>query len=478
MWRFPVRVLAVAVTGIAVGLSQAGPALAGGPGKWTRIGITNSGFNQAGMLRTANGRLHVIWLKQNSATAFSYQATTISLAGRLLGTTTAVSHWGTLESDPRLVPFGGGVRLVFIGFRTTNPADFFSRGAVYTATSSSGSAWSLVHGSMSHHTVLNLGLAATTDAGGAPVAAFGLNNVLYFHQGVDPSAPAASPDGSITGQVGTGLENPALARDSRGSVWVAWFHLFGSGGYWVDKILPSKGAPLRAPGSGATTGNDPRQQVALAARGAGGVYLAYCSPTKTQRCAHIDLWKVGSARPMVVPGSGTGNAVRVALAAGPRGRLTVAWFDTGTSKIHVVRTNKAATRFGVPRTIPAPPKFILFNGLQVDGSSGRQDIIANVTLTTPPNPVEFWHTQVLIGLRLTARPARFRHGSGAKVTFTVTDAHDAVAGAHVSCLGKSGTTGSSGKVTLKFGRGLRAGSHVCTATRPGYAAGRTTIRIR
>jgi hypothetical protein len=257
------------------------------------------------------------------------------------------------------VPNGKGLRLVLLGNQTTNASDFFSRGAVYTETSGNGSTWSLVHGSMAAHTVLNLGLAATSEANGTPVAAFGLNNSLYYHEGVDPNAPAAGSDGLITGPAGTGSETPALAKDKNGSIWLAWFQLFGSNqGYFVSQILPSKSAhPAKAPqsGGGALADNEPRQQVALTARSNGGVYLAYCSPTKSKECAHIDLWKVGAAKPLVVPGSATGNAGRVALDAGPGGRLTIAWFDFGKNQIHVIRTNTAATRFGVLRTIKALP---------------------------------------------------------------------------------------------------------------------------
>jgi hypothetical protein len=479
MSRFSARALVTAAIGLILVLGQAGPALAGGPGTWTKIGATSSGFNQAGMFRTADGRLHVVSLKR-VGNSFTLSTATISIAGRMLSTGTALSGWTSLEGDPRLVPAGSGIRLVFLGNRTTNPGDFFSRGAVYTETSANGSSWSLVHGSMAQHTVLNLGLAAANNASGTPVASFGLNNVLYFHQGVDANAPASGPDGSVAGPVGVGLVSSALARDVGGSVWLGWFQLFGSGGYWVDKILPAKAAPLRAPGSGSagSADNEPRQQVALAARPGGGVYLAYCSPTKTRQCAHIDLWKVGSARPMVVPGSGTGSAGWVALAVGPGGRLTVAWFDFGQNKIHVIRTNTKATKFGGARTVKQPPKTILFNGLQVEGTSGRQDVIANVTRTTAGNPVEFWHTQVFAGLKLTSKPSSFSHNAAATVTFTVTDAGDPVSAVHVSCIGRSGITNSHGQVKLTFARGTSAGRHTCTATSASYAAGKTTINVR
>src|SRR5215467_660028 len=307
MGRLAVRTLAaVMITTAALVASPSATALAGGPGVWTKIGVTDSGASQAGLFRTADGKLHIVWTQANKNHTFTYRTTAVSLAGKVVSTGTALSAWTSLENDPRLVPSGKGLRLVLVGNRTTNASDFFSRGAVYTETSGNGSAWSLVHGSMAAHTVLNLGLAATSEANGTPVAAFGLNNSLYYHVGVDPNAPAASSDGLISGPVGTGSETPALAKDKNGSIWLAWFQLFGSNqGYFVSKILPAKSAhPVKAPqsGSGALADSEPRQQVALAARAGGGVYMAYCSPTKSKGCAHIDLWKVGAAKPMIVPG--------------------------------------------------------------------------------------------------------------------------------------------------------------------------------
>jgi hypothetical protein len=39
------------------------------------------------------------------------------------------------------------------------------------------------------------------------------------------------------------------------------------------------------------------------------------------------------------------------------------------------------------------------------------------------------------------------------VTFTVTDAGQAVSGANVSCIGKKGKTGSTGKVKITYAKG-------------------------
>src|SRR5215469_13272585 len=475
-WALPIAAGAVMALAAALGPANAAPA--GAPGTWTKITATDSGFNTAGMLRTADGSLHLVWRKRLTNGHFSYGWLTISLRGALRASGTALSNWVGLQGDPKLVPDGRHLRLIFIGGQDTNPNNFFSAGAVYTQLSSGGTSWALVHGSMAFHTVLNLGLAAAVRSDGStPVAAFGLNNVLYFHTGVDPSAPAATADGTAaTGPIATGIAGDVLARDKNGSIWVSWFDQ----GYWARQILPSAGPVKKAPHSGAATGpdNEPRQSVAFAARQGGGLYLAYCAPSSVLPCARINLWRAGSSRVMVVPGSATGQAGRVSLAATPGGRLWVTWFDFGTNTLHSVRTNKAASRFGLARTIAQPPATLIFDNLQTEGSSGRLDILVNVLRNKPGNPVEFWHTQILAGLALAARPSSFSHRTTTTVTFTVTDAGDPVPGATVSCLGKHANTNAQGRVTLKFRAGTRTGSHVCVASASAYLPGKTTIRVR
>ncbi|HET7016736.1 MAG TPA: hypothetical protein VFI65_22630 [Streptosporangiaceae bacterium] len=473
-----IGVALAAVAGLFAVPGPAGARTLGPPGVWTRIVQTDSTFNQVGMARTGNGNLHLVWRKRLANGHFSYGWSTVSERGKLLGSGPVLSNWIGLQNDPKLVPDHSHLRLIFVGGQDTSAANFFSRASVYTETSANGTSWSLVHGTMDNHTVLNRGLAAVVEKDGAtPVAGFGLNNVLFYHVGVDPTAPATAADGTAaTGPVATGIDGDVFARDKTGSIWVSW----SDRGYWARRFLPSAAKPVKAPQSGTATSPDnaPGQQVAFAARVGGGEFLAYCSPSKTLQCAHINLWKVGSAHAMVVPGSATGHAGKVALAAAPGGHLWVSWFDFGTNQLHVVRTNAAVSRFGAAHLLRPPPTTFIFAGLQSEGSSGRLDLVVNVLLNAKNNPIWFWHTQVLAGLALTARPASFSHKKAATVTFTVTDVGDPVAGATVSCGGKQASTDASGHAKLKFSAGTSAGTRTCSATRGGYQAGKTTIRIK
>ncbi len=459
-------------------LSIPASAVAGGPGSWSKLATVDNPADTVGMLRGADGTLHLVWLAKKAANGtHAYGTSAVSVAGRLLATGTALSNWATLEPDPQLVRDGSAMRLVFEG--NTGATGCFADGAIFTETSSNGSTWASVQGSLSAHTAGVGNIAATTESDGAtPVTTFAGGHL--FHIGVDPSCPASSPDGTITPTAGAAQSNPAIVTDTKtGAVWVAWFQSFVKQGYWVEQLLPSQGPPIEAPASSSSGGqnNQPLEPVAIAARVGGGVYMAYCSATSAQPCAHIDLWKVGSPRAQVVPGSQNTTGARVALAADPLGKLSVAWYNEPKTVIHSVRTNPTVTAWGIVRTTKPPPKTSIFTDIQTQGSSGRLDVVIVDQLSTAGSPIGIFQTQILPGLSLTAKPSKLSHKQAGKVTFTASDAGQPVAGAIVSCLGKSGKTASSGTVTLKFHKGSPVGIHVCSAGRAGYSAGRTTIRV-
>jgi hypothetical protein len=477
-----IRFRAALVGALAIFSALAVPSAsqAGGPGTWTKLATLDQGADTAGMLRTSDGTLHLVWLaKRASNSTQSIGTSTISLSGKLLATGTAVSNWATLEQDPQLVRDGTGMRLIFEG--NTGSSGCFIDAAVYTATSTNGSTWSpVVTGSLDSHTAGVGNLAATTEANGiTPVATFAAGRL--FHVDVNPNCPALTPDGTIAMTIGSAPSNPAIVTDSAsGAVWVAWYQGFVKQGYWVDQILPSQSAPVEAPGSAATPSqnNQPLEPVAMTARPGGGVFMAYCTASSSEQCAHIDLWKVGSSTVKVVPGSHNSTRTRVALAAGPQGRLSVVWYDSTKNVIHAVRTNPAANAFGAIRTIKVPAKTFGFNDIQAEGSSGRLDVvIVDQLSTTSGFPIGLYHTQILAGLSLSAKPGKFSHKKGKKVKFTVTDAGQPVSGAKVSCLGKKGTTSTAGTVKLAFHKGAAKGKHTCTASKAGYNSGKTTIKV-
>jgi hypothetical protein len=455
--------------------------LLGAPGVWTKFSTgTVDGFAQVAMLRTTDGKLHIAWTRKNAPNDWNIESTTFSLSGSFLHTSAAINHWFTMDQNLALVPHGSGLRLIFNGGQDLNNANKFSLGARYTATSSNGNSWSLVNGSLSSHTVFNQPLTATTLLNGTPVSAEGLNGSLFYHVGVDASIPAASVDKTITHGAAFSLGNDTLVRDKDGSVSLGWYEGSNTAqGFWIRKILPSVGTPMLAPHSKdvGLPDNEPFGPVAVAARIGGGVYYAYCQPSKILPCAHIDLWKVGGSTVRVVPGS-SGDAVRhVALAAGAKGRLVVAWYDLTKGVVKVVRTNTHASSWGVLRTLKPPVaanQISFFNGLSIEASSGRIDLAANVQKGSVP---ALYHTQVLEGLKVTASPTKVSHLHAATVTFKVTDAGEAVAGATVTFLGHKAHTNSKGVATIKLAKGQKKGTKTATASKSLYYKATCSVKI-
>jgi hypothetical protein len=468
--------------GAAQAAAPAGHAPTAVTPKWTKISTdTSLGIASAGLFRTADGMLHVAWARHDTG-SFSLNYSTVGPNATLEATGTIVKGWSGISFYPRLVAGpSGGIRAVFTGSNGVTGSPY-NLGAVYSATATSaGTTWNLVKGSMSHSTIISeTDTSAITQSTGTPVASWPGGSGVAFHVGTDPNTPATKPDGTVAVSSGSGtVVGTTLARETDGSVWVAWFtESFESDqGYWVDKITPTQAAKTEAPGSGSPSlsNNQPRQSVAFAAGAKGGGYLAYCVPTATIACAHIALWKVGAAKATTVPGSTTQNAAHVAIAAAPGGHLWVLWYDTSQNKIHVIRSNAAVTKFGPGQTIAAPPSTSELDGLQAEGSQGPLDVVALVLPTTAGATPSYWDIQLLPKLTLAGSPATVAPGK--VVTFTVADVGDPVAGATVTFLGKNATTNSSGVATFTVPTGTAAGSYKATAAKTGYTSATFTEKV-
>ncbi|HUC56818.1 MAG TPA: hypothetical protein VMA95_05415 [Streptosporangiaceae bacterium] len=485
---------AVALTAV-VSLAAAGTAHAGTPAtaaqwpakapaqKWTKIsGDTGLSIASAGLLRTGDGRLHVVWPSYDGNGLYSLHYSTIGGKAKLLSTGTIFSKWGAVSEYPRLVPGpSGGIRMVFTGSDNQGGSPFDNTD-MFTATSdAAGQSWTLVHGSMSTTSVPLTDTSAVTESGGTPVAAWSVTTALKYHVGVDGNIPSVGPDETLgIGATGV-LEGPTLVRAKDGGVWAAWFNSSGlsNQGYWVDQLLPKQGSAVKAPSSGGKNldNNQPGEATAFVARAQGGEYLAYCVPSSTRVCAHINLWKVGSAKAMTVPGSSTGSAQNVAVSQGRFGHLWVAWYDRGANKIHVVRTNAAATAFGSVLTLTPPPHLGVLYDVQAEGSAGPLDVIALVQQSTANSTPSYWDTQVLPALRIKGSKASVSNGKSSTITFTVTDAGDAVSGATVRFLGVKAKTNAKGQAKFTIKKGTPKGSHAAAAAKTGYASASFTVKV-
>lgn len=453
-----------AVLALVAGVLVAQPASAA-PGDWTKISTGTVGITyQSSLHRTPDGVLHAIYPKMTGADSASYGHAAIDANGHLATQNNVLSPgWATLDSTPAVIGDGDGLRVVFGGLQSTDPG-FWSDGRMYTATApEDGSAWTLPAQAVgiSHSAYGSYGTAAVELEDGTPVAAFPLNSDITWHVGTGPEADGSFAVGSCC------VYSMAMAREG-GDVYVAWYgngSTASTNGTFVRQILPALSPVMKAPQSSQGTDSLPTGKVALVARTGGGVYAAYCVGYPT--CDHIGLWKVGTDTVMTVPGSR--YAANIAMSPGPSGRIWVAWSDN-IPRVRAVRTGVSGGGFGPVRTLGTPAGKDSVYNVSIDGTTGRGDVVVNVG-------DGFWHTQVAPGLTLKASPKKWKHGKKQKVTFTVTDAGDAVAGAKVEVGSKTCTTAAAGTCAITFPSSTKKGTLVAKATQNGYGAGSVRLKV-
>jgi hypothetical protein len=435
----------------------------GTPGHWTKVSSGSIGIHYAPSLtRTSDGVLQLVYAK-GVAADHVIGHTAINTNGSI-AEQDDVFDTGWMDLDPAPVVFsegGSNLRIVFGG--NDGLTDFWSHNRMYTATGSGGT-WALPAEAVgiNQGAASSAGTAGVALADGTPVAAWAFDDTVHWHVGTDASAD---------GTVGIGpccISDAALVRDG-GSVWLAWYSS-GAGnaamvGTFVMRIYPTVGTPMKAPGSSVGADTVDTGRVALAARVGGGVYTAYCVGFPT--CTSIRVWKVGTNKTASVPQSRFASPI--SLSPGPSGRLWVAWADNAP-RIRAVRTDPTGLTFGAVQDAGLPQGGAT-HSLAIDGTVGRGDIVLN-------DGNGMWHTQVLAGLTLKAAPASWRHHTRQKVTFTVTDAHDAVRGAKVTVGRSHCTTSARGTCTITFAPSYARGKHTARATKSGQASATAVLKVR
>lgn len=365
---------------------------AGPPGTWTKISTGSFSAGRSAILRTPEGKAHVVWPTTASG-KHGLGHTGITAAGAVSGAKAVVKGWEGIHQEPRLLPDGTGLRLVFSGLRGSSSSDPYSSGCAYTATSKTGNAWTLGTGSFSKSGMAyaSVGTGATLDLTGTPVVAwsFGIGDQIYWHYGLDTSLPAAADDKAIKLKACCN-QNSNLATDAvSGTVWLAWWSSASgsANGYYARALLPSVGPLKKAPKSAASGSSvDPWQSVALSARkGVEGVYMAYSNPGLTR----INLWKMGTTKVLAVPNSA--GARYIVLTPGADGRLWLLWW--AADQLHAVLTDEDMTTFGVEQTVAMPANTASVYHVAGEGSNGRLDIVVNVLAWSGERT--FWHTQVV-----------------------------------------------------------------------------------
>lgn len=472
--RFAAHVAAACAVLAAAALLWAGPALAGPPGKWTRVtgieGVEAVNTDEIGLARTADGVLHVAWTRKVDALSDTLLHSAITANGKAVtGPDTIFYSPNTgMNNSVDLVPGpGGGLRVLFSGLFPAKAID----GVLSTAVApEAGTTWTPptpVSNIASPSAVyVAAGIGSSVSPAGAVVSAWGDSGPSDggYHVGLSPL------DSDIHFSPAADEVDPNVAFDlADGMGFVAWNDLPEVGLDSV-KVLPlTGGATMTAPKSGATWIG---QRVSIAGRIGGGVYLAYGSGSNPYS-ARPAWWRVGAASASVV--SGQTDARHTGLAAGPGGRLWLFW--DRDRKIYAARTNPAATKLGQIVSIKTPGGTGAIYRLNAEGSLGPLDILA---LAEAKGGLGYFHQRVLPGLTFIAKPNAVRRGR--KVTFSVTDAGKRLKGAKIVLKvgGKklAKKTNGKGKAKIKVPAGAKPGRYWASAKKSGYAPAKRRVRVK
>jgi hypothetical protein len=461
----------------------ASPALAGTPGKWTIVGAANlDNIDEVGLARTGDGVLHAVFTvpsHNSGGGGDSLVHAAISPTGAVGGAGTIAGGWASISNvtDVIVTP-DGGLRAFFGGIRTTNPGETNSNMNTATA-SASGQDWSLVPGSaVKGDSAYGSDTSAAGLPDGTPLIAFGGTGAgTFVHRGLDPGTPNFNLQDQF-GQCCGYTPNVAVAQ--AGAPYVAWYsnasaHL----GVFVQELDPATGAPngvpVQMPGSTTLFNGQPNSsqqlmRTPIAARPGGGVYLAYSGgyPTTDK----VLLWRLGAAKSAVV-GTGKGDHI-VSLAAAPDGRIWVFWIDrsTGRPLVFARRSNPGVTAFGPLLRAGAPSGQASAYRIAGDAQAGALDLLG---LFGTASGQAQWHTQVLPGLELGAKPSKVTRSRTTTVEFTVRDP-DPVKGVKVTVSGRSATTDAKGHASIDVGPTAKK-SIAATAAKPGYTSGTYRLRV-
>jgi hypothetical protein len=474
----PIRLACLA---LLVSVLVAAPASqAGSPGKWTQLGQANvDNIDEATLARTPDGVLHAVWAHPDGSTG-TLVHTAIAPNGTASAPNVIQSGWAAISSVPDLLASADGLRLFFGGIRSTDPNE--TNDNLNTATAPpSGAAWELAPGNAAKGAAAyasDIGAALLSD--GTPIESWGgTGSGVFVHRGVSAATPNFPVQDQLGGCCGY---SPDIGVDSKnGSAFVVWIsNATNNTGVFAQSLDPGTGTPsgaaVKMPGSttlfnGQQQMSQQLQRIPVAARAGGGVYVAYPSgyPTTTQ----VRLWRIADSKSAVLATSKSDHLV--GLAADPDGRLWVFWVEGSSHQVFARRSNKSATKFG-PAVKLKPPSG-QGSAYKIDGNaqSGTLDLVVMFGVVGSSQQAQ-WHTQVLPGLELTAKPAKINGDKSTAVKFTVTDP-DPVKGAKVSAGDKSATTDASGHATIKLGP-AKSRKITATAKKAGYTTSSTKIKVK
>jgi hypothetical protein len=452
-------------------------ALAGGPGKWTRVTGEDSWFELN--LQRAGGLLHMSVREDESASTYRLIHRSITAAGVVGASHTVASGFEYLGYYPGVISAGAGVLRILFGAKD-NADGLPNSSMLYVDSTDNGETWSAP--------------AQTNVTGGSAQDPSQMDAVVHAPSGVSYQVwegtlcicvqRGLGPQNTHTNfnDVGGNNMDASIAYDhATEKVWVSWL-VFGDDvdGIYVREVNTTNGEPAGpstlVPGSFDTYSGDrlinfQNGRVPMIERrgvwgGGGGVYVAYRKGYPS--ADRVNVWKIGDASPVTVAKTGKGVG-EVAVAADQASRMWVVWASDG--KIFARRSDRQGERWGKTVKVKAPPESVGVSTLQADAQKGKLDVLAYASRV---NGSGFFHTQLRPGISFSASPSRFRGKT--TVVFTTKDAGAPLSRSKVTAGGKSCKTDSDGRCSIVLGPYSSAKNLKAKATHSGYVPSTLTLR--
>ena len=448
------------------------PATASAAG-WKRVTTPDgASIDQVGLLRSADGALHVAWHHPSGPNSEDLLHTTISASGKIGATAPITTGWAGIQ-NAAVAAAPGGIRVIFGGIRTT-ATDEPNQELNTALSADGGSTWALQIGSIVPLGAQPYGspVSAAALPDGTPLQAWAGTLGTWVHAGLDPAV--ANRD--YQAPLGNYGYDAAVAASSSGQAQLAWYsNAAGHLGVYAQGVAVD-GSPIggaaNMPGTSAMKVGM-LARTPIVARPGGGFYVAY--PTGYPSLNRVRLWRVGSSRTTLIAAT-PGNAVAT-LATTTSGRLWVAWTRSSGGRVRVLAraSNPAATRFGAVVDAGAPTTAPI-SGYRLDASAAGDalDVLGAFSVGATDKAATYVR-RVLPGLTLTASRSKLRRDRPQRVTFTVLDAGDAVRNAKVKVGARSVTTDAKGRAKLTLTAG--GSSLTASATATGHTAAALRLRV-
>ncbi len=410
-----------------------------------------------GMVRTANGTLHLLYQTTpvGGGTPSGLTSRTISASGAPGAATTALSGWKV--SRPGLTALPNGSLVAVFGAQSPQQqvADIWA-----ISSSDGGATWS-APAAVGSGTDENLAYASDMtlqQTGGTPVLTAPQAGGVVVQQGLGQGSPTqlvTDSSDNFAGMVNTAFDA------STHEVVASWSSNAGSGGEYVRAVAPTLGAVQKLSGQH-------RNGVVIAGRDAGpGVFGAY---TPDGHAVRVFRYGGGS---VAVGKVSTVTPEALAVATSLDGRIWVMWGDeAGNPGLVVTRSNMAVTRF-------EPLQRITMHVSQLqriggDGRLGPLDLLVDMRPAGGSGAAAapgLFHARILpvLAAAVSVKAVKNKKGVVTKhvVTVKVTDAGDAVPGATVAVAGAKAKTGASGVASLTLPAAV-AGVKPVSVTAPTY----------